>query len=194
MDMPIPQWKGTFIYNSLAGDFGWSEVYYVGEPDLAHAALDFQNLWVARRLLLTDNMALVEGRVSQEGVFGDAAGFTIAMPTGMLSSTMLHPTDRISALLIRTGVADRKSRGHKFLHGAVEEMFDDSDRYTTTFSGNADVQAFCTLLGGPPYALRSNRAGAGVAYPNLTGATPVRKAFHRIGRAFGQPRGRRSGV
>jgi hypothetical protein len=194
-DTPVPFFKLSFEFVAGSGLYGWSEIYYVSAADDSAARAAANILVPLRVAILGDNYFLDDLRISQEGVRGDATA-TTGLPTpGLLDATMFATVDPASCLLIRTGVADHKSRGHKFLHGVLERMFRANQRYDPANADDMAVQAYCSALGAAPFCLKSKRLEvAGAPYLTLTGASPIRKVTHRIGRPFGAYRGRRLAV
>jgi len=194
-DSPVNFWKLSFEFVATSGLYGWSEVYYAAAADLSAATSAANTLIPLRVAFLANNYSLDDVRISQEGVRGDSSGSALTPTPGLLDATMFPSVDPASALLIRMGVGDRKSKGHKFCHGVLERMFLGNQRYDPMNADDAAVQAYVTALGAAPYALKTKRADVpDPKYLLLSGAIPVRKVTHRIGRPFGGYRGRRLAV
>src|SRR5690348_6826977 len=146
-DSPVNFWKLSFEFVANSGLYGWSEVYFAAAADLASATSAANVLIPLRVAFLANNYTLDDVRISQEGVRGDSSGSALTPTPGLLDAVMFPTVDPASALLIRMGVADRKSKGHKFCHGVLENMFKANQRYDPMNANDAAVQAYVTALG-----------------------------------------------
>lgn len=178
----------TLFLNDVAQSYGWTESYFTDQDTQVDAVNAMDALIPVRTNVLVDLCVLSAARVSDVAVLNDSQLSTNAPMTGALESTVLTAADPWSALNLRME-AGWTHRGRKYLHGVLEDTFNDNRSYNPANPNAAAWTAFFDHLVAS-YSLRSTIGGPEV-YFALTQCIPIREVNKKVGRPFNLLRGRR---
>lgn len=188
----MPVFQGV-IFQS-AGDAGWSNVYYISAADHAGAMSLLQDLNNKQLALQGATVFSLKLRVSDVTIKGDGYLTNPETLNGSLdmTGTQLAPLDK--AVHFRFGTADRLHRVHHYIHGVrISDIATGPDGRTITtpaYSILAAVAAYVTAVEGDSVNWQK-RSLPPVTAPLANGGIQQELSTRRVGRPFGQFRGRR---
>lgn len=189
----MPVYQLTYFFQT--GNFGWSENYPCSVSDPVAAETNFVSIKNLRLPMMPPDTNLIGGRISDVNIKGDSYPTTTGFPQpGTYSVTGgLTAADRELCVRVMMNAGPSK-RGNRYLHGVP------ANQYTATkYAGTSD---WVGLLGAFLSAILANSGtltkipGATAppyfTYTPYTGYTEESGDFRKVGRPFGQPRGRRA--
>lgn len=188
----MPIYQLTFFFK--AGEGGWSENYFCSAASGTAAATLFNSLRDMRLPLLSPDVSLVGGRISDVNVKGDSYPTTTAFPTPGTYPTPAGATSAVGQNCIRVLFnAGPLIRANRFFHGIPADQYA-ATKYTPTVAFKDALDSFTTFIG-TGFGAKTKIPGA-VAPPFYTltsysGWGDEGGDFKKIGRPFGAPVGRR---
>lgn len=175
-------------------DGGWSEVYPITATDYASCNTTFAALASLRYACFAPDVSLIGGVISDTDVKGDSVQLSTGITVGTWAGADTTSFDPNWALriLFTAGVSKRSSR---FIHALPNAQVGAIGTYTPTGPFTSALSAFgAGMTGGVSIATKI----PGATTPPFYTFTPLTnytiKTMHekKVGRFFGQPRGRRA--
>lgn len=182
----------TFFFQ--VGNYGWSENYPTNVATPTDAETNFGSFLTLRLATMFSDCKCVGGRISDVNVKGDSYPLIVSFPEpGTYAGTGATKTSAGQNCLRVLLNSSPVIRANRYLHGIP------NNQYTTTFY--TPTSDWLTLIADFMNAIVSNSGtltkikGAIVppfyTYTPYTGYTEEGGDFRKVGRPFGQPRGRR---
>lgn len=188
----MPIYQLTYFYQ--AGNAGWSENFFASSASGAAAATLFNSLRDQRLPLLSPDVLLTGGRISDVNVKGDSYPTTTSFPTPGTYSVPAGATSAVGQNCLRVLFnAGPLVRANRFFHGIPADQYA-ATKYTPTVGFKDTLDSFMAFVG-TGFGAKTKIPGA-VAAPfysltSYTGWEEFGGDFRKIGRPFGQPVGRR---
>jgi len=185
----MPNQQCVLFFGDLAQSFGWTEVYWFAESDIAGAHAKMVLLKDDRINVLPDFYGIFGGRVSDVSITGDSLLLTGGPYIGAVGpATFADVCEPWTALLTREESTSLK-RGRHFIHGIMQTTFTSNRQYNTTNPEALLWDTFMSFLVANTYN-RIKTAGV-YGYVPITDAFPLRMVERKVGRPFGLLHGRR---
>lgn len=189
----MPVYIGTLFFKS--GNYGWSENYGFSTPTAAAAAGNLGVIYLERLGMMVSDCSIIGGRVSDVDIKGDSypVGLTFPAP----GSFAVVPADKTAQsencvrVLFNAGPT---KRGNRYVHGIPASQYT-ATFFTPTTPWLALLNAYITQLESICGTLTKIHGAVTPPFydwTQYTGATDFGGDFKKVGRPFGQPRGRRA--
>lgn len=186
------------IYQSTAfyacANFGWSETYGQSQANPDDAVINLTSFITLRLATMVNDCSLVGARVSDTAIKGDSYPTGLTFPT--VGTFAVTPTDETSArenvvrVMFNAGPALRANR---FFHGIPASQYTKTFYAPTTPWGTA-FNAFLAALEAHSGTLTKIKGAVTPPFYTFNGYIGYDIEggdFKKVGRPFGQPRGRR---